>query len=123
MDQDHPILKFEDALVRAQLSADVAALDRLLDDELRFSGLDGALFCKADDLAAHRSGALRVTRMVPKERHITSLGDVVVVSVLMDAEALVGGVARSAVLRYTRVWRRRGNGWQIVAGHMSEVRS
>jgi len=107
LSQDHPILSFETALVEAQLTGDVAALERLLDDELYFTGLGGRVYSKADDLAAHRSGQLRITKMRPLERHITALGPVVVVSVLMDAEAIVAGVANVATLRYTRIWHQR----------------
>ena len=56
MDQDHPIVSFEAALVEAQLTGDVAALDRLLDEELYFTGLGGRVYSKADDLAAHFVG-------------------------------------------------------------------
>jgi ketosteroid isomerase-like protein len=118
---NHPILAFEAALVEAQLAGDVDALDRLLDDDLYFAGLEGKAFSKADDLAAHRSGHLRITRMLPKDRHITALGSVVVVSVLMDAEAVVAGASQAAMLRYTRVWRERPDGWKVIAGHMSVV--
>jgi uncharacterized protein DUF4440 len=121
LSQDHPILSYEAALVDAQLMGDVAALDRLLDDELYFTGLGGAVFSKADDLAAHRSGQLRIAKMRALDRHVTSLGSVVVVSVLMDAEATVGGVANVSTLRYTRVWCQRSEGWKVVAGHMSAV--
>lgn len=119
--EDHPILTFESALVAAQLAGDVAALDELLDDELHFTGLEGRVFSKADDLAAHRSGQLRITKMLAQDRHITDLGSVVVVSVLMDAAAVVGGVENVATLRYTRVWCQRPGGWKVVAGHMSAV--
>jgi ketosteroid isomerase-like protein len=118
---DHPILSFEAALVDAQLTGDIAALDRLLDDELYFTGLAGRVFSKADDLAAHRSGQLRITKMNPLERHITALGTTVVVSVLMDAEATVAGLPNAAKLRYTRIWCQRSDGWKVVAGHMSSV--
>jgi ketosteroid isomerase-like protein len=118
----HPILSFEAALVEAQLTGDISQLDRFLDDELYFTGLDGTVFSKADDLAAHRSGQLRITRMSPRERHITSLGSVVVVSVLMDTEAMIAGVRNAATLRYTRVWCQRSDGWRVVAGHMSAVK-
>jgi hypothetical protein len=55
------------------------------------------------------------------DRHIISLGSVVVVSALMDAEATVGGVTNVATLRYTRIWNQRLEGWKVVAGHMSAV--
>jgi hypothetical protein len=31
------------------------------------------------------------------------------------------GVAFAGPFRYTRVWRAQGNGWRIVAGHVSAV--
>lgn len=117
--ESHFILRFEDALVQAQLRGDVAELDRLIDEDLHFIGLGGAVYTKADDLAAHSSGQIRITKMVPLERHLQSLGDVVVVSALMDTEATVAGVPNAARLRYTRVWCRRGDTWRIVSGHMS----
>jgi ketosteroid isomerase-like protein len=117
--QDHPILSFETALVEAQLTGDVAALDRLLDEDLYFTGLGGRVYSKADDLAAHRSGHLRITKMRPLQRHVTALGSVAVVSVLMDAEAIVGGEANVTRLRYTRIWQQKPDGWKVVAGHMS----
>jgi Domain of unknown function (DUF4440) len=117
--QDHPILSFEAALVEAQLTGDVAALDRLLDEGLYFIGLGGRVYSKADDLAAHRSGHLRITKMRPLQHHVTALGSVAVVSVLMDAEAIVGGAVTATRLRYTRIWQEKPEGWKVVAGHMS----
>lgn len=118
MHDDHPIISFENALVEAQLKSDVAQLDRLLDDELHFVGLGGVVFSKIDDLAAHRSGAIRITKMNVLDRHITALGPVVVVSVLMDAAATISGVPNLAKLRYMRVWCERADGWKVVAGQM-----
>lgn len=119
--EDHPVLAFEAALVDAQLAGDVAALDRLLDERLHFIGLDGRAFSKADDLAAHRSGRIRITRMRVIDRHIVPLDDVAVVLVLMDSEAVVDGTVTVARLRYTRVWSKGQDGWKIVAGHMAVV--
>ncbi len=119
MGQDHPILAFEAALVEAQLTGDVAALDRLLDEDLYFTGVGGRVHSKADDLAAHSSGQLRITKMRPLQRHVTELGAVAVVCVLMDAEAIVEGVLNVTRLRYTRIWRQKPDGWKVVAGHMS----
>ncbi len=115
------ILAREEELRQAQLSGDVAALDRLIDDALVFTALDGRVVGKADDLALHRSGRLRITRMDPADRHILHLGTVAVVSVLMQASAILDGGEVSGPLRYTRVWCERADGWRVVAGHMSAV--
>lgn len=123
MNQDHPIISCEAALVEAQLNGDVVELDRLLDDDLYFVGLGGVIFSKADDLAAHRLGEIKITKMVARDRHIIPLDAVVVVTALMDTAATIGGASYVATLRYTRVWRRWGNDWKVVAGHMSPVQA
>ncbi len=118
---DDPILACEAELRQAQLTDDVTALDRLLDDALVFTTLDGAIASKSDDLTLHRSGRLRITRMDPSDEYILRLGAAVVVSVRMEAEATIDGVEVRGPLRYTRVWCERPTGWQVVAGHMSTV--
>lgn len=118
-----PILAYEAQLRQSQLTSDVAALDRLLDDALMFTALDGTVVGKAADLDLHRSGRLRITKLDPSDRHVLRLGAIVVVSVRMQAEATLDGVAMSAALRYTRVWCERRDGWRVVAGHMSVVQA
>jgi len=119
MSIDDEILACEEELRQAQLKGDVAVLDRLLDDRLLFTSIDGTLASKSDDLTLHRTGRLRITRMDPSDRHILHLGATSVVSVLMGAGAILNGVPIAATLRYTRVWHKCADGWQLVAGHMS----
>ncbi len=121
MTSDEEILAREAELREAQLTSDVSVLDRLLDDQLVFTGLDGSLVTKSDDLSLHRSGRLRITRMDPLEHRILHLGSTSVVSVRMNSAAVVEGVPVTAVLRYTRVWHKRAEEWRLVAGHMSAV--
>lgn len=118
---DEEILACEAELRRAQLTSDLAVLDRLLDDLLVFTSIDGTIASKADDLSLHRSGRLRITRMDPIDRQVLHLGATSVVSVGMNAEAVMDGVPVAATLRYTRVWHKRPDGWRLVAGHMSAV--
>jgi ketosteroid isomerase-like protein len=122
MSIDDEILACESELRQAQLTGDVQALDRLLDDRLVFATLAGTLASKGDDLSLHRSGRLRITRMDPLDRHLLHLeATTSVVSVRMNAEAFMDGVPVAATLRYTRVWHKRPEGWRLVAGHMSIV--
>jgi ketosteroid isomerase-like protein len=117
-----PILAAEESLRVAMLANDVGALDRLIDDDLLFTGIDGSLATKADDLAAHRARRLRVTRMEPLQRRVLHVAPgVAVVNVLMEFEGTWDGSPANARLRYTRVWRERGGAWRIVAGHLSAL--
>jgi ketosteroid isomerase-like protein len=111
----------ETALRAAQLAGDVGALDRLLDDALMFTGPDGAVYGKTDDLDAHREGWVRISRLQPSDERIQQYGTVAVVSVRMDMAGSWQGQPFEGPFRYTRVWRRTDDGWRIVAGHVSGV--
>lgn len=111
----------ETALRAAQLAGDVGALDRLLDDALVFTGPDGAVYGKADDLDAHREGWVSIGRLEPSDERIQQYGSVAVVSVRMDMAGSWQGQPFEGPFRYTRVWRRTADGWRIVAGHVSGI--
>ena len=113
----------ETALRSAQLTSDVATLERLVDDQLMFTGPDGGVYGKSDDLSAHRDGWVRITRLEPSEEQIEVLGYIGVVSVRMDMAGTFRGAPFAGQFRYTRVWYARPEGWRLVAGHVSAVGS
>ena len=111
----------EAALRRAQLAGDVEELDRLVDDALVFTGPNGAVYGKKDDLDAHRRGLVRITRLDASEERIQRFGHIAVVSVRMEMSGTFEGSDFAGPFRYTRVWRAQADGWRIVAGHVSAV--
>ena len=122
---DPEIVGLEVRLRAAQLTADVDALDALISEELLFTGPDGRLGSKAEDLAAHRSGAVRFREHVPEELRIRRVGpDVAITALRARLVVEVGGTRAAGVYRYTRVWARGAEGaWQVVGGHVSSVPS
>lgn len=120
---DPEIVACEARIRSAQLAADVAELDRLIADELLFTGPDGGLGTKAEDLAAHGSGAVRFREHEPEELRVRRVGADVAVAALRARLAVeVGGELRRGTFRYTRVWAREGGGpWRVVGGHVSAV--
>ena len=122
-DEDQPFVALEARLRAAQLDADVAALDDLIADELLFTGPDGQLGTKAQDLAAYRSGAVRFCEHEPEELHVRRVGADVAVTALRTRLAVdAGGTIVRGLYRYTRVWAREGDGrWRVAGGHVSEV--
>src|SRR5690606_14116796 len=102
----------------AQLAADVVALDELIADELLFAGPTGELSTKAEDLEAHRSGAVRFLRHEPEELRVRRIGgDVAVAALRTRLLVEVGGRAVAGTYRYTRVWARESpHPWRVVAG-------
>ena len=120
---DDSLLACETALREAQLAGDAAALERLVDDALVFTGPDGAVYGKADDLEAHRQGWVRITRLEPSEERVQRFGTVAVVSVRMEMAGTFKGTPFAGPFRYTRVWREGPGGWRVVAGHVSAVQA
>jgi ketosteroid isomerase-like protein len=120
---DPEIVALEARIRTAQLDADVAALDTLIADDLLFTGPDGQLGAKAQDLQAHQSGAVRFREHEPEELRIRRVGKDVAVAALRARLAVeVGGSLYRGTYRYTRVWaRERGGPWRVVGGHVSEI--
>jgi ketosteroid isomerase-like protein len=112
------IVEVEDRLRTAMLSSDIAALNELLAPDLIFTNHLGQLLGKDDDLAAYRSGVLKVVSLEPSEQHVRTLGDVAVVSVRMQLSGTYEGAPANGNFRFTRVWARsQQERWQIVAAH------
>ena len=118
---DESLREAEAALRRAQLSGDVEALARLVDEELVFTGPDGLLYGRDDDLRAHREGWVRITCLEPGEERVQRFGGTAVVSVRMEMAGTFRGESFAGPFRYTRVWCERPEGWRVVAGHVSAV--
>ena len=120
---DREIVTLEARIRAAQLGADVAALDALIDDDLLFTGPDGSLGTKAQDLASHASGAVRFVEHVPTELRIRRVGqDVAIVALRARLAVEVAGAVMRGTFRYTRVWARSARGaWRVVGGHVSAI--
>jgi ketosteroid isomerase-like protein len=120
---DPEIVLLEAQLRIAQLTADVEALDRLISEDLLFTGPDGQLGTKAQDLEAHGSGLMSFRRHEPEELRIRRIGDGVALTALRARLAVeVSGNLVQGTYRYTRVWAQEGaGGWRVVGGHVSEV--
>jgi ketosteroid isomerase-like protein len=112
------IVQVEDRLRTAMLNSDVTALNELLAPDLIFTNHLGQLLGKDDELAAYRSGVLKVLSLEPSERQVRALGDVAVVSVRMQLIGTYEGAPANGDFRFTRVWARsQQETWQIVAAH------
>jgi ketosteroid isomerase-like protein len=116
------IVDAEDRLRTAMLRSDVIALDELLAPELIFTNHLGRLMGKEDDLAAHRSGMLKVNELRPSEQHVRVNGDMAIVSVRVRLSGTYDGHPANADLRFTRVWAVSPHQtWQVVAAHATMV--
>ena len=117
------VMAAEERLRLAMLLSDARALDDLLAAELRFTNHFGHVVGKADDLAFHQSGLLRLVDLDPSEQHIQLQPGGAVVSVLMHLVGSDQGQPINQHIRYTRVWAVAPDGvLRVIAGHASEMR-
>ena len=122
---DPEIVSLEARIRAAQLDADLAALEELISDDLLFTGPDGELGTKAQDMEAHRSGTVRFVAHVPEELRVRRVGaNIALSSLRAQLTVEVAGTLTRGTYRYTRVWAREdGGAWRVVGGHVSLVSS
>ncbi|MGH6696567.1 nuclear transport factor 2 family protein [Sphingopyxis sp.] len=112
----------EERLRQGMLTSDVAALDELMSNQLIFTNHLGRRLSKSDDLAAHRSGALRIETIDPAdEAVIRCLGNVATVCVGVDLAGSFDGSGFFGRFSYSRVWHFEQDRWQVVLAHCSAV--
>lgn len=123
MDACAEIEAAEAALREAMLAGDADRLDAILADGAVFTSQDGARLGKVDDLAAHRSGLLRIATIKPRGASLVrDFGDTVIACVTLALTGRFDGTPFAGTFAYTRVWRRHGERWLVEAAHASTVR-
>ncbi|HEY0217173.1 MAG TPA: nuclear transport factor 2 family protein [Cellulomonas sp.] len=116
------LLDAEHTLQDALRTRDVATLDALLDDRVRYVGPDGGTMDKAADLEAHRSGALRLDRVEELEVEAQVFDGAGITRVVLALSGEDRGIGFEATMTYTRTWCRSVDsptGWVVVAAHAS----
>jgi uncharacterized protein DUF4440 len=117
------LLDAERLLQRAVLTGDVALLDRLLDDDVLYTGPDGVVLDKQTDLESHRSGNLRVTALVCEDLSAATDESHGTTEALLTVAGIASGEPFSARLRYIRTWRLNpGRLPRVIRASATEVR-
>jgi hypothetical protein len=114
------IAKLEEQLTDAMLTSNYHKLDELLADDLLFTNHLGQPVTKAEDIALHKAGLLKIKLLEKIEETIKTHKNAIVVSVLVDLTGTYEGQNASGKFRFTRVWAETSpQKWQVIAGHSS----
>lgn len=117
-DHSESLRSAERRLQSAQLTSDVDVLSDLIDDAAWFTGPDGNIYSKEDDLSAHRSGHQVLSRLEEEDLRVLATANLGVTWFLGTLEGAVGGQPLTARMRYTRTWTHDDRtGWKIIAAH------
>lgn len=115
------IRDLEEQLRLAMLRSDVAALERLVSDDLLFVGPGGATFGKQDDLELHRSGRQKLAQADWEAVSVQARAHCAVSVVTAALSGSLDGAGFSGRFRYIRMWARHGDAWKVVGGSVTAV--
>lgn len=101
--------------VRALVTADYAALELLLADDLTYTHSNARVDSKAAYLAPLLSGRTRYTSLQPEDIQVRSYGTTAIVTGTMRSVALVAGKESRVHMRFTSVWVEREGRWRMAA--------
>jgi hypothetical protein len=121
-DPEDLLRRAERRLQAAQLGSDVAELSALLDERVLFTGPDGHLYTKQDDLEIHRTGRQVIATVDEQDLRVVVAGRTGVTCFYGRVAGTLDGEPFQAHMRYTRTWAYDDDrGWQLIAGHASVV--
>jgi uncharacterized protein Smg (DUF494 family) len=97
----------ETELAQAMLQNDVAALERLLSDEVIFTAPHGAVIDKVQDLALHQSDDLMVTTYETDDVIIRVYDSTAITNLKVKVAGLFKGECFFGTYRYTRTYLKK----------------
>ncbi len=102
----------------ARARADIAALDRLLDDGWTVTHANGTTDTKTRYLADLKSGARRFNGDVSESDVVVRVyGDTAIASGSSESRVTLNGQAQGGSLHFTRVYIQRNGAWKMVVSH------
>jgi uncharacterized protein (TIGR02246 family) len=115
------VLAIDDRRIEALRSGDVAPLRRIYADDYTLVTPAGVIRSKVDQINELASGQLR-QKIDVVERTIRVYDDVAVVLSREKSDIMLAGQQVGGDMRLTRVYKKFGNEWRVIATHGSLVR-
>jgi len=118
---EQELIKLENDWNDAQVKRDVAALGRILADDLTIIDPEGTIVTKAQALANLKSGEDAFTSAVADEMKVRVYGDAAVVLGRNTVKEQYKGKDLSGPYRFTDTWIKKDGRWQCVATAGSKI--
>lgn len=118
------LMQLERDIGKANIARDYAFFDRVEADEFIFTGADGSLLTKKEDLEGLKKPANPDVKLVAydaDEMNVLLYDKTAVVTGRVSTKNLYKGTEVSSQTRFTDVFVWRDGRWQIVAGHSSRL--
>lgn len=99
---------------QAQLTGDVASMDKLLSDDYVGISMSGQVTTKAQQLDRLRTRTVQLTSIILSDVKVKLVGTIAIVTSLAEVEGSADGASVKGLYRYTRVYQRLPTGvWKI----------
>jgi ketosteroid isomerase-like protein len=99
---------------------DTAFLERHLSDDYVSTFPDGTVLDKRGEIESVKSGAVAFTE-IPSEMEVRIYGEAAVITGWSTIKAKVKGQDVSGEYRFTHVWIKRSDRWQVVASQVTRI--
>jgi ketosteroid isomerase-like protein len=120
-DAESQVRAAESARIRATVTNDFEALDRLLADDLVYTHSNAQVDTKAQFIEILRSGRTKYQSIEPSDMTIRIYGPVAILTGQATVRVVASGEPRDLALRFTSAWHQRGGRWQFVAWQSTRV--
>jgi ketosteroid isomerase-like protein len=117
----HKIIELDRQRMIAMAEKDVAALTRILSDDLIYTHSSARIDTKQSLIGAMESGATVYTSVEPSDVVAQDLGDAVVLTGVAAISVNSGGKANSFRVRFTDVYANTGGNWQMVTWQSTKL--
>lgn len=115
------LLQLEHDTAKAWLAGDAKFIDALEATEYVFTGPDGAITGKTDDVEGMKSGALKFTQFALDDMKVMVFDQAAVVTGRITLKGNYGKVVYDGPYRFTDVFIWRDGRWQLVASQNTAI--
>lgn len=120
-DAETAVRAVNDQRFLAMVNGDVAALERLLADDLTYTHSNGTVETKLQFLASIRTKTLEYREIEAEDVKVSLHGETAIVTGLAAVKLATGGREMDLSLRFTAVYIRKGGAWKLAAWQSTRV--
>ena len=105
----------------AHVRGDAAALDRIFSDDIVVIVPGMRVMTKDDSVGMFRSGRMKFDKYDTSETTFRILGDTAIVNGRLKRTRVINGATADDDWRFTKVYARQGDRWQVISFHASNT--
>jgi len=115
------VLRLDEERSRAMATADTAALERLMSDDVVYTHSSGRLDTKKSFIASIASGMVKYHRIAPKNVAMSLREGFAILTGAVEIDVETGGKLLKLNLRFSNVWERSATGWQQIVWQSTPI--